>query len=348
MTLDDDFHREMLRGVQRCKTEIGYHPQYWLQMVAEYGGVDAAKRLLQGDRASDGFTRLWEEGRLDLSVEFFVLMPRYEELFTSQERAEARRRLELHDFQVAGHFPPTSPSAVNESMLSEKISDAPAPVRDTPVVRPIIASGECNGIWPTTADLQAAHSAFGTREPRDIFYRAATDLVAMALDDRASVTTAEALGVLLQTWNKAYYQYHPADASHYDALDEVLGRHSAWLKSVRARTIDSFSEDDEDSVADVFTDFERVLGPVGAAKALHLLAPEFLPLWDRAIATAYGLELARVGANSRRYVDFLKIVKDQCEGLGGSNAVGRNVLKAIDEYNYCRFTKGWINPKSSA
>jgi len=24
-------------------------------------------------------------------------------------------------------------------------------------------------------------------------------------------------------------------------------------------------------------------------------------------------------------------------------AIGRNTLKALDEYNYCRFTKGWTD-----
>lgn len=46
---------------------------------------------------------------------------------------------------------------------------------------------------------------------------------------------------------------------------------------------------DEATVKGVFKSFEKVLGPVGATKCLHLLAPRFFPLWDRAIAEAYGL-----------------------------------------------------------
>jgi hypothetical protein len=49
---------------------------------------------------SEGFTRLWEEKRLDLSVEYFVLLPLYEPLYSAGERAEARRRLREHKFDL--------------------------------------------------------------------------------------------------------------------------------------------------------------------------------------------------------------------------------------------------------
>ncbi len=80
---------------------------------------------------------------------------------------------------------------------------------------------------------------------------------------------------------------------------------------------------------------------MGAAKALHLLAPRFFPLWDRAIAKAYGLPLGERGKNAARYHRFMAIAKRQCEDLGGERAVGQNLLKALDEYNYCRYTKHW-------
>ena len=94
-------------------------------------------------------------------------------------------------------------------------------------------------------------------------------------------------------------------------------------------------------IIELFTAIELVLGPVGAAKALHLLAPHFFPLWDRKIAQSYGISLTTAGENSAEYLEFMAIVLSQvaphvrngtCDGL----------LKRIDEYNYCRFTKGLI------
>jgi hypothetical protein len=37
--------------------------------------VEAARQLLRGRDASDGFTTLWEHGRLKVSIEAFVLLP---------------------------------------------------------------------------------------------------------------------------------------------------------------------------------------------------------------------------------------------------------------------------------
>ena len=37
-------------------TQPGYNPTRFNQMVAEHGGVEAARQLLRGRDASDGFT----------------------------------------------------------------------------------------------------------------------------------------------------------------------------------------------------------------------------------------------------------------------------------------------------
>jgi hypothetical protein len=47
---------------------------------------------------SEGFLRLVQARRLDLSVEYFVLKPRYAQLFTPEERKIARNRLATYGF----------------------------------------------------------------------------------------------------------------------------------------------------------------------------------------------------------------------------------------------------------
>jgi hypothetical protein len=84
------------------------------------------------------------------------------------------------------------------------------------------------------------------------------------------------------------------------------------------------------------------LGPVGAAKALHLLAPAFFPLWDRRIAKAYGVALDGPGTKTDHYWHFaLVIARKQCRELRGQGFAGF-ALKAIDEYNCCKHVRGWI------
>ena len=75
-----------------------YTATYFLRLFDTYGGVGAAKRLPATDTPSDGFTRLWECDRLDLTVEAHVIRPEYASLFTEQEIQIARNRLVQYGF----------------------------------------------------------------------------------------------------------------------------------------------------------------------------------------------------------------------------------------------------------
>ena len=92
----------MLRPYQAA-AELGYRPTYFIRMVHEFGGVGTAKRLLSTEDLQAGLTRLWELGRLDLSVEASVLQGPWKELFSDDERREARERLKAY-----GHNPQES------------------------------------------------------------------------------------------------------------------------------------------------------------------------------------------------------------------------------------------------
>jgi hypothetical protein len=243
---------------------------------------------------------------------------------------------------VDGHLASwTDSGAIPKVPAAESAADIPeSAAPEAPVVVPVSA-GDGSGIWPTAAELAKARQTFRSRESRDVFYRAATYLVEQALQGLAPITLSEALAVLLQTWNRAYYQYHPPGPDYLDRIDALLDQHASWRRRIRDRTISTFSSADGAELEVIFRDFEKVLGPVGAAKALHLLAPGFLPLWDRAIAVAYGLQLGYTGTNGKRYVRMANIAKSQSARVGGEDAIGADILKALDEYNYCRFTKGW-------
>jgi hypothetical protein len=66
----------------------------------ELGALKMARRLLRDSTTSRGFTRLWEMGRLGLSVEALVLRPEFRILFTDEERAIAIARLSDRGFFV--------------------------------------------------------------------------------------------------------------------------------------------------------------------------------------------------------------------------------------------------------
>lgn len=90
--LEKDFHQEML-AIYEEATTFGYHPTYFVRMVQQHGGVDAAKQLLRKG-ITDGLKRLAKEGRLDISVEQLVLTEPWDQLFTAEEKELARWALD--------------------------------------------------------------------------------------------------------------------------------------------------------------------------------------------------------------------------------------------------------------
>jgi hypothetical protein len=195
----------------------------------------------------------------------------------------------------------------------------------------------------TLSALKHAHSVFQGNEPRDLFYKAATELINLALDRKTSLSVDEALAVLLQTWNREYYRFRKFDDAHFESIERLCREHQRRLATCRTRTIDSLAGGERLRIVNLFQEFETVLGPVGAAKALHLLGPNFFPLWDRAIAKAFGLSLAKSGSNGQRYWSFMLDKQRRYRKLSVQLAECPNVLKWIDEYNYCKYTKGWIS-----
>jgi len=156
---------------------------------------------------------------------------------------------------------------------------------------------------------------------------------------------ADGMGVLLLTWNQAFYRYGSFD---FEPLEEALRTNMPVIESLRARNIQSLVEADEPTVKQLFLTFLDALGtergksPVAVAKALHLLAPDFLPIWDDKIARAYGCHYSR--HPEQKYVAFayrMQTIARQLQAHVPPNC-DRTFLKLIDEYNYAKYTKGWI------
>ncbi|OGA45035.1 MAG: hypothetical protein A3F74_10685 [Betaproteobacteria bacterium RIFCSPLOWO2_12_FULL_62_58] len=204
---------------------------------------------------------------------------------------------------------------------------------------------------PTLAHLRTARKEFKRIEPRDFFYWSVTKLVAAVVDTKARTSMVDelvrVLMMLLMTWNKNYYRFFndrkPGMTleGHFRELEVVISKHFDRLIKFRSQKIQETAEIPEQDIRDIFEDFAGVLGRVGAAKCLHLLAPGLLPLWDAAILKGYGLEKAkyRHRTDAERYIAFIRLSKAQIDNLGDFSSLTDNPLKSLDEYNYCRFTK---------
>jgi len=197
-------------------------------------------------------------------------------------------------------------------------------------------------------EFERGYRAFQAREPRDAMYKTATFLVEHFWGRPQEM--ADGMGVLLLTWNQAFYRY---GSFEFARLEETLQANIATIEGLRTRNILSLVDADESTVSQLFLSFLDALqiangknkgrkSPVAAAKALHLLAPDFLPLWDDKIARAYGCYYNH--RPEQKYVVFsrqMQILARQLQEYVPSGC-NRTFLKLIDEYNYAKYTKHWI------
>lgn len=75
-----------------AKRDLGYHAKEFIKMLDTDGGYATVSRLIADKNPSSGFVKLFEHGRLDLSVEALVLESEWRRFFEESvlRRAEAR------------------------------------------------------------------------------------------------------------------------------------------------------------------------------------------------------------------------------------------------------------------
>jgi|SRR3990170_3965195 len=97
--LGRQFDEAMFDIYRRAKSEARYNATIFLKMLTDNGGVPTAKYLINTPKPSEGYTHLYERGRLDLTVEATVVEnPKWHELFTSDELTRAHTRLEKYGY----------------------------------------------------------------------------------------------------------------------------------------------------------------------------------------------------------------------------------------------------------
>ena len=278
---------------------------------------------------------------------------------------------------------------------------------------------------PSKEEFIKGIEEFEKHEKRDAMYKVATFLVHHFWGNPSDM--ADGLGVLLLTWNQAFYRYGSFD---FDKLEKCIENNLEKLEKFRNRDITTFSELDESDIKSIFSKFLDALqidtikfsdsnkkkftienlkelldkwnikfsgndtksiyksiksdekvkdaiefietsrknyiqitisrleenqieklkeynlimkSPVAVAKALHLLAPNFFPLWDDQIAKAYRCYYDNEPA--KEYIKFMKIIKEMSEKVKeyvDPSKCSKTLLKLIDEYNYSKYTKNWI------
>ena len=95
------FTQAMVDIYRNAKQKAGYDAKIFIGMVADRGALATAEYLIRSDKPSDGYTALYERGRLDLTVEALVVSGDWDDLFPEEDRTRARDRLLAYGFDTS-------------------------------------------------------------------------------------------------------------------------------------------------------------------------------------------------------------------------------------------------------
>lgn len=87
------FTARLWAAVDVCINEYNYHPRYYIRMIIKHGSMETARQLIMANHYHEGFARLCELKRLNLTIESIVLEPEFEPLFSPELINEAQKRL---------------------------------------------------------------------------------------------------------------------------------------------------------------------------------------------------------------------------------------------------------------
>lgn len=93
-----NFHEDMLKLFKRTAKEVKYKPTRRLDLINKYGGYEAAIKMLPTDSNTFDFTLLWENERLDLSIEALITKERYQNLFPKEVVDFCQKRLDEYNY----------------------------------------------------------------------------------------------------------------------------------------------------------------------------------------------------------------------------------------------------------
>jgi hypothetical protein len=91
---------EFAREIQKAITEsqrINCSSDIFIGMIETRHPVEVAKSLVLSGTAQSGFKKAIQIGRKDITIEYIMLMPKFNTLFTSEELNAARFRLDNWD-----------------------------------------------------------------------------------------------------------------------------------------------------------------------------------------------------------------------------------------------------------
>jgi hypothetical protein len=196
---------------------------------------------------------------------------------------------------------------------------------------------------PSQEEFREGYEAYNKREKRGFVYFEALETVTENWGNAELM--ARGIQRLIRSWNRFYANFSLSDLTHF------MGENIEDLNIYKDKHILDLSGADDDRICQLFQKLLRALkreadgdlSPVSVAKAFGLLAPNFLPIWDSTIAYRYDCMYFSDMAESP-YLGFcykMKLLSERVQHYV-PHPDDRTLLKRIDEYNYAKYTMGWI------
>ena len=217
--------------------------------------------------------------------------------------------------------------------------------------------------------IKEKHKEFLEKEPRECAYETAKECINKywrkgKIPDEDLDKITDAILTFLFLWNSAFYRTCIFEENFIENIKINIKNNKKKLDSFKRKCIYKLNTSDKNNIRDLYESFSEVLGckkkvkgnensvkmeqsPVSTAKFLHIICPNFFPLWDDKIAKRYGCGWGKSEFSFKSYWEYMVKVKDQVENLkdpetGEIKEILKEytILKLIDEYNYMSYTKG--------
>jgi len=177
----------------------------------------------------------------------------------------------------------------------------------------------------------------------DRYYAPSCSLVTFGIQHERWDCICGGISLLVYAWNAPFYR-NPFD---YALLETSLRSHWLLLMAFRARPLSSLNSNDQLGIERIFNALTSALSPgraraqVSAAKALHVIAPTFFPMWDNSIAYD-GYNCPYDEEPGAAYVAFCERIQERVASLQADWdslaaehwLTQKPLLKRIDEFNF--------------
>lgn len=90
---------DMIKIYRETDAQCNYRATGFFQKIQSDGAITTAKEIINNEELTEGFIKLAECNRLDLSVEALIVQEKYKELFTPKERKICINRLKKHGYK---------------------------------------------------------------------------------------------------------------------------------------------------------------------------------------------------------------------------------------------------------